>query len=375
MDDAPKPDHAQRNPAPRSRPPGLKDLAAHLNLSAATVSMVINDVPLAKSLSEETRARVLAAAKEFNYRPNLLARALSKRESRTVGVIAPESSDGYFPRVMQGIETTLLDAGYLYFTASHLGREELLREYPTALIQRGVDGLIFVNTRMYTHPGVPAVSISDDCAIEGVTSILADQQQGMSLGMGHLAGMGHRRMVMMRGSPWSVDAGERFRCVAAAAAQWGVPVLPELSRELGTGEWSPENAYQAMMRQLQRSRDFTAVFAFNDVAAMGAIRALQDHGIRCPEEVSVLGVDDNSTAAYTVPRLSTLAQPLEEMGAAAARCVLDKIRSPAAVSPRCQLFPMTLHPRESTRALRVSEERCAVAPSASAEPVAFGAGV
>src|SRR5579875_3923929 len=92
----------------RPKPAGLKEIAAYLNLSPATVSMVVNDVPLAKSLSEETRARVMAAAKKFNYRPNLIARALSKRETRTVGVIAPESSDGYFPRVMRGIENAML---------------------------------------------------------------------------------------------------------------------------------------------------------------------------------------------------------------------------------------------------------------------------
>ncbi len=118
--------------------------------------------------SEETRARVLAAAKKFNYRPNLIARSLIKRESRTIGVIAPESSDGYLTRVMHGLERALLDAGYLYFSASHLSREDLVREYPAALIQRGVDGLIFVNTPIHEHPGVPSVSISHQSEIDGL---------------------------------------------------------------------------------------------------------------------------------------------------------------------------------------------------------------
>src|SRR5271154_2240053 len=123
------------------KPSGLKEIAEHLGLSLASVSMVINDVPLARAMTPETRARVLAAAKKFNYRPNLVARSLSKRESRTVGVIAPEASDGYYTRVMRGIEEALLEAGYLYFTVSHLSRKDLIREYPLLLKQRAVDGL------------------------------------------------------------------------------------------------------------------------------------------------------------------------------------------------------------------------------------------
>src|SRR5579875_459256 len=184
----------------RAKPPGLKEIAAYLNLSPATVSMVINDVPLAKSLSGETRARVLAAAKHFNYRPNLIARALSKRETRTIGVIAPEASDGYFTRVMRGIEYAMLQAGYLYFTTSHLGRADLTREYPNALLQRGVDGLIFLNTPILEDPGVPAVCISGACKLPGVTSVLVDQQDGMFRAMEHLVQLGHRRILIMRGS-------------------------------------------------------------------------------------------------------------------------------------------------------------------------------
>ena len=332
----------------RVKPPGLKEIAAYLNLSPATVSMVINDVPLAKSLSEETRARVQAAAKLFNYRPNLVARALSKRESRTVGVMAPEASDGYFTRVMRGIETGLLEAGYLYFTASHLGRRDLIEEYPNALTQRGVDGLIFVNTPVLEHPGVPAVSISDACKMEGVTSILVEQRNGMLQAMRHLAELGHRRILIMRGSASSLDADDRYHSIVLAAKALGLTLYPELVLTLETNQLTPEIAYRAIADLLEAGVDFTAVFAFNDMSALGAMRALEDFGKSCPGDVSVLGIDDISTAAYMSPRLSTCAQPLEAMGAAAAEHLIAKIQRPNEERPAKVVFPMELAIREST---------------------------
>ncbi len=354
----------------RTKPPGLKEIAAYLNLSPATISMVVNDVPLAKSLSEETRARVLAAAKHFNYRPNLIARALSKRESRTIGVIAPESSDGYFPRVMRGIENAMLAAGYLYFTTSHLGRAELAREYPIALVQRGVDGLIFVNTPIHEDPGVPAVCISDACKIPGITSVLVDQREGMLRAMEHLVALGHQRILLMRGSEWSLDAADRYRAMLEAAERLGVSRSPELTLQLETNQLTPEIAYRAMRQVLQHGLEFTAVLAFNDVAALGTIRALRDCGLRCPEDVSVLGVDDVSTAAYMLPRLSTVAQPLEAMGEAAAKQLVAKIQRPQEVHPPRLFFPMTLQARESTAQVQaVGAERTRHPREAEAEPL------
>ncbi len=359
----------------RSKPPGLREIAAYLQLSPATVSMVVNNVPLAKSLSEQTRARVLEATKQFNYRPNLVARALSKRESRTIGVIAPESSDGYFTRVMRGVEDALLEAGYLYFTASHLGRDELVREYPAALIQRGADGLIFVNTRIHEHPGVPSVSISDKCDIDGITSILVNQREGMDAAMQHLYDLGHRRILLMRGECWSLDADDRYHAMLAAARRLGLSTPPELQMSLATNQLTPGVAFRAFQRILaEKPVDkprFTAVLCFNDVAAIGAIRAMADAGLSCPEDVSVLGVDDIGQSAFLIPRLTTAAQPLEEMGAAAVEQLLSKIKSPEADHPPHVLFPMPLQVRESTGAPpRARKLRSAVSHSAERQTTA-----
>ena len=345
----------------RSKPPGLREIAAYLRLSPATVSMVINDVPLAQSLSEETRARVREAAKHFNYRPNLVARALSKRESRTIGVIVPESSDGYFTRVMRGLEDALLEAGYLYFTASHLGREDLIREYPPALIQRGVDGLIFVNTPVVEHPGVPSVCVSHKCDLPNVTSILVDQRKGMDDAMQHLYDLGHRSILLMRGEHWSLDAEDRYRAMLASADRLGIETPPELQMTLMTNQFTPEIVFRKLQPILANGPEFTAIFAFNDVAAIGAIRAMADAGCSCPGDISVLGVDDIGMTAFLLPRITTVAQPLEAMGAAAVEHLLARIQRPDEAHPPRVFFPMCLKPRESTGAVAVGEVMHSVA--------------
>ena len=350
----------------RTKPPSLRDIAAYLDLSPATVSMVLNDVPLAKSLSKETRARVLEATRIFNYRPNLVARALSKRESRTVGVIAPESSDGYFTRVMRGVEEALLEAGYLYFTASHLGREDLVREYPAALLQRGVDGLIFLNTRIHENPGVPAVSISDKCSLQNVTSVLADQREGMDTAMQHLYDLGHRRILLMRGERWSLDADDRYSSMVAAAERLGLSTAPELQMTLETNQLTPGIAYQAFRQRLAEDDDFTAVFCFNDIAAIGALRAMADAGLSCPEHISVLGVDDIGSAAFLLPRLTTAAQPLEKMGAMAVQHLLARLQQPGAIHAPRVILPMRLEIRESTGMAPFLRERRSPTPGAQA---------
>jgi LacI family transcriptional regulator len=329
--------------------PGLKEIAEHLGLSSASVSMVINDVPLAKAMLPETRARILAAAKQFNYRPNLVARALSKRESRTVGVIGPESSDGYYTRVMRGIEDALLDGGYLYFTVSHLSREELIREYPMLLRQRAVDGLIFLNTKILEPPGIPAVSISYSCSEPGVTSIVVDQQVGTRLAIQHLHHLGHKRILLMKGQKTCLESGERWRLLLDAAKEFNIKVEPELLLEMDHNQLTPELAFEKVRELIKRRLDFTAICAFNDTSAIGAIRALSDFGVNCPLDVSVVGFDDIGVAGFYTPRLTTVRQPLEEMGRQAVKCLIARIREPNKAHPSKVVLQPELIVRESTR--------------------------
>src|SRR6202008_3524823 len=140
--------------------PSLKALAEHLGLSSATVSLVINRSPGAKSIPESTQERVRRAARELNYRPNLMARSLRQKRSFIIGVIVPEVSEGYAATVLSGIEDHLLQEGYFYFVVSHRHRRDLIEEYPSLLQQRAVEGIIAVDTHLTEPPSLPTVAIS-----------------------------------------------------------------------------------------------------------------------------------------------------------------------------------------------------------------------
>lgn len=331
-----------------SKPPGLKEIAAHLGLSPASVSMVLNDVPLARAMTPATRKRILEAARDFNYRPNLLARSLSKRETRTIGVIVPEATDGYYTRVMRGIEEALLDAGYLYLTVSHLSREDLLREYPLLLRQRAVDGMLFLNTRIAEPTGMPMATISYNSDEPNTTSVTVDQRVGTRMQIEHLATLGHRRILMMRGQSTCLESGERWRLLLKAAKSSGIEVRPELSLEMDHHQLTPELAYDRVRAVLRAGHRFTAVCAFNDTSAIGAMRALADAGIACPHDVSIIGFDDISLAGFITPRLTTIRQPLEAMGRRAAEALIARIREPEATHATKITLPPELVVREST---------------------------
>lgn len=330
------------------RPVSLKTLAAHLSLSPSTVSLVVNNAPGAKTISPKTRERVLAAAKKFNYKPNFLARSLRTRQTFTVGVIVPEFSEGYFTMVMNGIEEHLLEAGYLHFVVSHQGRPDLIDGYPRLLTERAVDGFILVNTLLREPVDVPVVSISGHKKMRGLTNIMLDHDRSAMLALQHLYGLGHRDIAFMKGQPHALDSESRWQSIQEIADKIGIRMRPELCMHIRTNSWSPQLGYPVVRDLLAEHRDLTAVFCFNDIAAIGAIRAIVDAGLRCPEDVSVVGFDDISSAAFTTPSLTTIQQPLRRMGDMAAQLLLKRIQNPSEAYPDTIMFEPELIIREST---------------------------
>jgi DNA-binding LacI/PurR family transcriptional regulator len=338
---------------PDKPPISLKQLAEHLNLSPATISLVVNSAPGMRTIALATRARVLAAAKELNYRPNSLARSLRTRQTFTIGVIAPELSEGYFTLVMNAIEAYLLQAGYLHFVVTHQGQPDLIQEYPRLLLDRYVDGLLFVNTALDQSMPVPVVSISGHEKIAGVTNIILDHDRSAVLALEHLYQLGHRRVAFMRGQRHTSDSESRWESTMRVAREIGIEVDPELCTHLEANSWSPELGYQPTKQLLERPRDFTALFCFNDTAALGAIRAIADCGLSCPGDISVIGFDDILSAPYHLPSLTTVRQPLRQMGEMAAQVLVKRIQSPGAEYPDSVSFDPELIVRESTAPPRV----------------------
>jgi DNA-binding LacI/PurR family transcriptional regulator len=315
----------------------LKMLAEHLQLSQTTISLVLNNSPSAKSIPPETRQRVLEAAERLNYRPNYFARSLRQSRSMSVGILAPDLSEGYFTRVMSGVVEELTQARYFYFTACHDWQPELMEEYPRMLVERAVDGFLLLNTPAELEVPVPVVAISAHGSEPNVTHIVLDHERAVALALNHLHELGHRRIAFMRGPKVIPDSDFRWQGVQIAAQALNLDLDPDLVTRIDSGSWnlktghhpmSPEIGYEPMKILLERTRKFTAVFCFNDIAAIGAIRALAEAGLRVPHDVSVVGFDDIQSAAFCTPSLTTVRQPLNEMGKRGAHILLERIANP-----------------------------------------------
>lgn len=338
-----------RNPDAKPEGVGLKHLAAHLNLSTTTLSLVLNNSPSAASIPQETKDRILSAAREMNYRPNYLARSLRVQRTRTFGVLVPELSDGYSAMVLNGVESVLASQGYFYMTASHLHREDLLIELPKMLAERQVEGLIAVDTPIRFEPHLPTVNVSGHDEIEGVTNVILNHQHAAELGIGHLYNLGHRRIAVIKGQEFSSDTVIRWETIRDAAAKRKIHIDEKLTVRLLGDSPSPEVGYSATKTLLASGEKFTALFAFNDISAIGAIRALEEMGLRVPTDVSVLGFDDIYAAAFHNPALTTIKQPLFEMGTLAAQTLLERLTNGKNGSiPQTLSVEPTLVARQST---------------------------
>jgi LacI family transcriptional regulator len=310
-------------------------LAEHLELSQTTVSLVLNNSPSARSIPDDTRKRVMEAAERLNYRPNYFARSLRQSRSMSVGVLAPDLSEGYFTRVMSGVVQELTSAHYFFFTACHDWNRELIEKYPRMLVERAVDGFLLLNTPAdHIEVPVPVVAISAHSRVENVTNIVLDHHVAVELAIKHLYDLGHRRIAFIRGPRAIPDSEFRWEAIQVVARDMGLRIDPAHVIRIDAAGWSmkaghhpmaPEIGFKPMQALLERNRDFTAVFCFNDIAAIGAIRALKDAGLSVPGDVSVVGFDDILSAAYSTPSLTTVRQPLLEMGKRGAQVLLERI--------------------------------------------------
>src|SRR5580698_1396596 len=322
-------------PAPGigQKPVSLKELAERLGLSPATVSLVINRSSVADTIPQVTKDRIFEAVEKYKYRPNFFARSLRAQRSFTIGVIVPEVSDGYSASVMSGVEDYLLQEGYFYFVVSHRHRADLIDEYPRLFVERSVDGLIAVDTPWTLSLSVPVVTVSGHNQVKGVTNIGLDHVRAAEVALEHLRELGHRQIAFIKGQEFSSDTAIRWSNIETVARRLGLTISPALIAQLQGDSPSPELGYEATRKLLASHKKFTALFAFNDISAMGAIRACREAGLRVPEDISVVGFDDIQSAAYQNPALTTVRQPLREMGRIAAETLLRRIRRSGADSP------------------------------------------
>ncbi len=341
-----------------SPPIRLKELAKRLNLSPTTLSLVLNRAPAANAIPLSTKERIFAAAEGLNYRPNLMARSLRSQRTYSIGILVPEFSDGYSALVLSGIEEVLLQEGYIYLVTSHRHKPQFIERNSKLLYERRVEGLIAVDTPYDQHLPLPVVSVSGHKAIPGVTNIVLNHRRAAEAALGHLADLGHHNIAFLRGQEFSSDTVVRWDAIRAAAQKLHIKIRPENVAQLEGDTPSPEVGYVAARKLLDGGQPFTALFAFNDISAIGAVRAFREAGWHIPRDISIVGFDDVSAAAFHNPALTTIRQPLWRMGVLAAETLLERIaagnssKSPATIHVEAELII-----RESTAPAEASTRR------------------
>jgi LacI family transcriptional regulator len=338
----------------------IREVAALAGVSIKTVSRVIND---GGHVSDATRRQVLRAVERLDYRPNALARGLVTGRSRSLGLVIADVVNPFFPPLVRAVEDAAAARGYNVILCDTDEDPDRERTVISVLLQRYVDGLILCASRSPTaalrrlgDAGIPLVLINRTLAHRRVAAVVADSAAGARCAMSHLLDLGHRRIAYLVGPRASFSHRSRLRGYRQALAECGIPYDPDL---VAGGVTSLGAGREAMAVLLTLPIPPTAVFAFDDLMAIGAVEELQRRGRRVPEDVAMVGFDDIDLAGYLSPPLSTVAQPKAEMGRLAANRLLDMIETATVPVPRTLTMVPELVVRQSCGGARAtaSEER------------------
>jgi len=332
----------------------LKAVANRLGLTPGTVSATLNNSPAARSIPEHTKKRIRAAAKELNYKPNFFARTLRVKRTFTVGVIAEEIGDAYGSQVISGIEKYLTAKNYFFLTVVHRHDAKQLHRYSQVLVERGVEGIITVDTDMLEEASLPTIAVAGHRRVAGVTNIVLDHKRAAQLALQHLKELGHEEIAFLQGQTFSSDSEDRWKAIVETAGELDIEIRPELVLRIDSAASSPEVGFPVTKELLARKLPFTALFAYNDNSAIGAIWALKEAGLRVPEDVSVIGFDDIPVAQFADPALTTVRQPLVRMGEIAGQTLVSQIEEREAYVTEIAIEPEFVV-RDSTAAVRAAK--------------------
>jgi LacI family transcriptional regulator len=315
----------------------IRDVAKESGFSSTTVSIVLNNAPLARYIPATTKKRIERAAKKLGYRPNLFARSLRSKRSHTVGVMVVDMTDPFCTLVLRGIENSLYQSSFLPILTDMHNERSRFERYLEMLLDRRVEGLVIVANWLFLDinlladlekSSVPTAIIGCELENEQISSVIVDNELGAHLAVEHLYSLGHRKIAFIRGPKGLVDSGPRWKGVRSFAKSSNLELDQRLILDLPESRdpiSSFEAGYKLTEELIKLKRPFSALMAFDDMTAFGAIRALNKSGIRVPEHCSVIGFDDVATSAFYTPALTTIRQPLETMGAMAVGIVVDGI--------------------------------------------------
>jgi len=347
----------------------MRDVANSSGFSPATVSIVLNNAPLARYIAPATKKRIEEAAHKLGYRPNAMARFLRSKRTNSVAVMFFDITDPFCTPILRGIENSLFQASYVpIFTDAHNQRNRFER-YLEMVLERHVEALIvvanwlFVDIHLladFSKRNVPAATIGWELPGDTVSSVMVDNETGGRLALEHLHKLGHRKVAFIRGPKTLIDSGPRWKGIQRFASSAALEIDPHLTMQLPDA-FEPSSGFEGGLRLteelLERRKKFTALVAFDDLTALGAIRALSKAGVKVPEQCSVIGFDDVALSALAAPSLTTVRQPLEAMGNLAVNIIMEAVNA-AQEKREWSITHQRVTPelviRESTRAISLA---------------------
>lgn len=335
----------------------IKDIAKQCSVSVSTVSRVLNDRP---DVSENVRRKVLSAIKNSNYIPNNSARDLVRTKSDAVGLVVRGVSNPFYTDIIRTIERTITDAGFTMVMQQIGTCDDEVKCGAVMEREKRLQGIVFLGGRFdYTPADLAMLNVPFVCCSYSnrYGTLIEGEYSSVSIADGDTAQQaveelyrhGHRRIAALISRPNDQSISQlRYEGYVQALESHGIPVDPELV--ICTGGFGVKDAYRAVQEKMAENVDFTALFAIADSMAIGAMRALMDAGRRIPEDCSVIAIDGLELSAYIEPPLTTLCQPMEEMGRRSAEILLDMVRHKG--SHACELLPTTLRQGRSVAAPR-----------------------
>lgn len=315
----------------------MLDIAKACGFSVSTVSIVLSEAPLSQNIAASTREQIRAMAQHLGYHPDAYARSLRRRRSQTIAVLAYDLSDPYCIPIVRGIQAGMQPASYLPLLMDAQTQRSLFDSYLQMILERRAEGVVVIASWVFDEANlladieknnVPIVIVSRDMTDRGVSSVLVDNEAGGEMALRHLHSLGHRKIAVIRGPEELFDSKPRWTGIQKAAQECGIKIEERLVFQL-PGLVDPASGFEGGVeltrRMLKTGLNFTAVLAFDDLTALGVVRGLTEAGLRIPEDCSVLGFDDVLPAAVATPAITTIRQPLNEMGLLAANWMLEAV--------------------------------------------------
>jgi len=317
----------------------LLDVARACGFSVSTVSIVLSEAPLSQYVAAATREQIRAMARQLGYHPDAYARSLRRRRSQTVGVLAFDLSDPFCTLIARGIQAGLQPAGYVPLLMDAQTQRKLFDTFLKMILERRAEGVIVIASWVFEETNlladieknrVPIVIVSRDLTARGISSVLVDNEAGGAMALRHLLDLGHRQIAVIRGPEEMFDSEPRWAGVRRAAAEAGIEFDPRLVLQLPNlvdPASGFEGGIECARQMLASGLPFTAILAFDDLTALGVVRGLACAGVRVPQDCSVVGFDEIQPAVVATPGITTIRQPMKEMGLLAAQWVLEAIEA------------------------------------------------